>query len=122
MKSTKKPVVDVVTLAYSNPKHPGHDDLIEASIRLLASAVQDAASPDQPVSETEALEGALAEFGVGLDALVFMPDEDRFVAIWHSPHWAQLLSPYIKAAWQSSPGKYGKHAPANREPKPTNKN
>ena len=72
MPKPKKPAAsDIVALVYSMPKHPRHDDLIEAAIRLLAAAVQNTASPDQPVSEAEALEGALAEFTTGLDALVF---------------------------------------------------
>jgi hypothetical protein len=118
MTKPKEPAAsDIVALAYSMPKHPRHDDLIEAAIRLLAAAVQNTASPDQPVSEVEALEGALAEFTTGLDALVFMPDDGRFVAVWRSAQWAQMLKPYIKAAWQLSPGTYGKHEPVNYDPK-----
>lgn len=119
LKPKKRPrSVEAQLRAYSNiPLHPLQDDFIAAALRLLAHDVITAACVDAPVTEDEAMAGAKAEFDTGLVALVFVPEDRCFHAVWRSRAWGRLLKPYLYSAWLSAPGKYGERAPKSYDPK-----
>ena len=107
------------TRAFSDafPPHPRQAAFLASAVKLLANTVASAATPDAPVTDDEAMASARMEFDSGLVALIFAPEEGHFHAVWRSASWARLLKPFVTAAWNSELGAYGRHDPANHEPK-----
>lgn len=118
MKRPKRPAAETTAaLANALPRHPLRDAFLEAAARLLAADVRNAAEPEAPLTEEEALTGARSEFAAGLLAMAFDPAEDRFLVVWASPAWSRLLKPYLTNAWLQSPGTYGQQPPTSYDPK-----
>jgi hypothetical protein len=99
------------------PRHPRHQDFLNAAIKHLADDVRTAADPDAPVTEEEATAGARLEFETGIAALAFIPDDDCFHVVWSSAAWYRMLRPYVVKAWEAEPAAYGSNPPISHEPK-----
>lgn len=119
MKRPKRTVAEIsAELIKSLPQHPRHKDFLEAAITLLADDVKNAADPDAPVTEEEALAGARAEFETAVALLAFLPVDDCFHVVWASAAWSRTLKHYVLRAWEAEPGSYGSNPPVSHDPKP----
>ncbi len=118
MKKPKRPATEITAdFVKSLPRHPRHQDFLDAAIKLLADDVRTAADPDAPIAEEEAMAGARVEFETGIAALVFVPTDDCFHVVWSSAAWCRMLRPYVVKTWEAAPGVYGSNPPISHDPK-----